>query len=1438
METKSIKKLRQRNQARTQQRQEENRASQPLPPFPQARDESVVAPPPASAWPPPPSINPSVPMVATPTIPPPPSFEITANVYERYVGRAADPLRSEATSALGLSSGAGILPAIARDAKDDSQYRAYVGLPVAQRRSMVPMISRVQATEGRVDPYRLYKPTVPPQLEVNVAAAPLPPTYADRTPPMTPVSQLPPVPPPVSLPPTMAPPPPPSQMPDVDNPYRPFNEFMERQPALQQPTGGGHYERYVAADLPQPQRQGQPMQPVPFAMRALQGNLAALLLEGGITDAFGQPLPGAFGTMPTMPAMPPFPMYPPPGFPSSFPPAAPAEPIAPSQITPPAPMPAVQPPDQSIHQPPSRYVTPPAPLNALTTEIDFASLVAKFQEQGNYRNWNEQLQTLLEQPTSTAEAARDRAEEVQSLAAEFARQAIPVVDIIVSELHLPDSRKTIKPIAVGLAGGAKYIHSGMFMKIARDERKMYGGDDTKAMKSAAHELRSVVHLMSANVPHLHFPLMALLQCRGYVVIVQSILPVTSQGTLVYGSNDAGYTIHANDDEFAELMKEALQRLNLAGHRVWNRGHSYWRMLYGPGDMEGHRGKDGRLYLIDCARLFPPFPPPEGDETGHLYRLLRPELVASNPVPLVSDTFSGWCWDPPHDSEYHLAVQACATRMQNDNVTRCALLLESYDARSYPQHALSADLHLFGINVRWLGLVRARLRNAAMRRMLFIEGVARTIRHDLFAAMRAAQTQTEDDGSPLLNHVACTRRCISGFLSSVFGWKGVKIQHVIPQPKQSANRWADLLRPNVEDKRVFPAPTTASAAAAAAIAPKSGLDGDGYWHGILQARVLDSFPELLTHVELECEDLRTLLPLVELFERVCALAGVVVSEQTKDQLRTHKHHKAFLMQDSDVLDVEVRFRHVYLPSEAFAARQNVRDLIPQYENDLRMREEALGPNHPQLVSTLIHLAELYCQKGRRLDGEKLMFRAVDIRHQVGDIAATADTLAKAALFFYTFSKYEHAELYAAECLKLRMQQHPDGCHTTVAEALFSSALILRRLGKYSEAEGLLQRAMQTQEELVGKDNPSLTHMMQQLAHLYTMTDKIDKSLPLLQRAIELNERVWGTEHSQYANALNSYAIVLQQLQEYDQAQELFKKVLQIREKCLSADHPDVASSCNNLAMLYQQRRINALEAKMLLDRAIKIREEQLGPDNTELARSLNNKGLLYKQGVVSPTEAEVLLQRALKIRQDTFPANHPETAASVNNLGQLFVHLKDYGAAEPLLKRALEMRTKTFEAGHPQITSSYRNLAQLFRSTERYQEADRFERKMKAHRRKHRDSVSQASPSPAKSASFSFKADEFPALGIAPKPGHALTSPQTPVKPQPQFPSVSTWRRLDSSPETSSASLLSEEPHRSAVYTAPTVIQTPQPSSRRRTPRSSMSSSNTTSTFQPTPPTTQ
>jgi len=125
--------------------------------------------------------------------------------------------------------------------------------------------------------------------------------------------------------------------------------------------------------------------------------------------------------------------------------------------------------------------------------------------------------------------------------------------------------------------------------------------DERATKAASHDLAGLMAYYNTFTPGLYYPLMALIDYRGYRLIAQSLLPV-DKTTIKYGSCDGGHTVHSSIPELNEKMKQAAMQLNLKGHHVFS------NLIYGAGDTEGHLGKDGKFYVLDFARCFPPEAP--------------------------------------------------------------------------------------------------------------------------------------------------------------------------------------------------------------------------------------------------------------------------------------------------------------------------------------------------------------------------------------------------------------------------------------------------------------------------------------------------------------------------------------------------------------------------------------------------------------------------------------------------------------------------------------------------------------------------------------------------------------------------------------------------------------------------------------------------------------
>ena len=108
-----------------------------------------------------------------------------------------------------------------------------------------------------------------------------------------------------------------------------------------------------------------------------------------------------------------------------------------------------------------------------------------------------------------------------------------------------------------------------------------------------------------KVKDLRTPMMALIDFRGYRLIAQSFLPVTtgtfhsfyflilpflilfSKGTLRYGSCDGGNLIRDDDPVLLEKMKSVALELNLAPHTVLSRKERRPVVVWGPGDLEGN-----------------------------------------------------------------------------------------------------------------------------------------------------------------------------------------------------------------------------------------------------------------------------------------------------------------------------------------------------------------------------------------------------------------------------------------------------------------------------------------------------------------------------------------------------------------------------------------------------------------------------------------------------------------------------------------------------------------------------------------------------------------------------------------------------------------------------------------------------------------------------------
>ncbi|EGG24812.1 leucine-rich repeat-containing protein [Cavenderia fasciculata] len=292
------------------------------------------------------------------------------------------------------------------------------------------------------------------------------------------------------------------------------------------------------------------------------------------------------------------------------------------------------------------------------------------------KDWNDEFQTLLAHPDTEQKFSK-----LSHLARDFVAAAKNYATIIINELCLPYKEKSLAPVDVGgIAGGMKWYCQGILFKFAMDTMLsddcwMYGGDmprDDYASKAASNELKGLISYYMTGVQGLHYPLIALIDYKGFRIIALSLLPINTD-TIRYGSCDSGTIVHYDVPDLNTKMREAGKKINLKPHKVGS-DPEFTKVLSSPGDIEAHLGSDNRYYVIDFSRTFPPealLKRTDVNRRSIFYNLLRPEFVAKWSKPLCSDAFTGWQRLDEEKQEHNKEIEDATEYLLNQAVRELA-----------------------------------------------------------------------------------------------------------------------------------------------------------------------------------------------------------------------------------------------------------------------------------------------------------------------------------------------------------------------------------------------------------------------------------------------------------------------------------------------------------------------------------------------------------------------------------------------------------------------------------------------------------------------------------------------------------------------------------------------------------------------------------------------
>lgn len=378
----------------------------------------------------------------------------------------------------------------------------------------------------------------------------------------------------------------------------------------------------------------------------------------------------------------------------------------------------------------------------------------------------------------------------------------------------------------------------------------------------------------------------------------------------------------------------------------------------------------------------------------------------------------------------------------------------------------------------------------------------------------------------------------------------------------------------------------------------------------------------------------------------------------------------------------------------------------FDRTLKIRQESLGPDHPDVAKALQGLGFCIYIQGRHTEAQSLLERALQIfkTHLGPEHLEVAYTLNHLADLYLDMAQADKAEQLYHHALAIKEKTlGPD--HVDLAETLIGlGILLLNDREKIKEAEPLFLRAKRILEQTEGSAHPQLARCFYHMGQLYHGLGQFRKAVQFKRRALEIQEKTLGPEHNIVATTLNCLASLLEHSQgRYVEAERLFRRSLAIREKIFGSHHPDIAQSLILLAWRHKKHG-RFRQAEYYYRRGLAIQKKTLGPNHPDASWTLHGLASLYHHQK-RLEEAESAYTQSLEIRKSIFGPDHQHVAWTLVHLASVYRDQGRFDQAMQICQRALAIHKQKLGIDHPNTALNLTNLAQIHREQKRYDQAE-------------------------------------------------------------------------------------------------------------------------------------
>jgi serine/threonine-protein kinase len=261
----------------------------------------------------------------------------------------------------------------------------------------------------------------------------------------------------------------------------------------------------------------------------------------------------------------------------------------------------------------------------------------------------------------------------------------------------------------------------------------------------------------------------------------------------------------------------------------------------------------------------------------------------------------------------------------------------------------------------------------------------------------------------------------------------------------------------------------------------------------------------------------------------------------------------------------------------------------------------------------------------------------------------------------------------------------------AELYQTLGTIYEQLGKFDQADSLLQSALERRKSLFGQDTAEVAESLVTLGQLRSDQAQYDEAEKLSRQGLAMSKRHLPPTHPAVGKAMYSLGEVFVNQGKYDQGIQVLNQAVRI-QSAPGGVAADLAASLTELANA--QFYAGHLDISNSLNLRVVAMDRQLyGERHPNVAEDLINLGAIQSEWG-HYTETERYYRQALDIIQSFYGKDHPETASIMTILGRSLNAQGRFNEAADMLRKALGIQERVYGKVHPRVASAVGELGKV------------------------------------------------------------------------------------------------------------------------------------------------